>query len=159
MTTVGQVVTTGQQVMQIVPDGTPLEVEAYILNSDAGFVQVGQAATIKVDTFPYTRYGTISGTVTRLAADALPGKQAQQQQSNGSIPPSADGSMSATSAAQQTTDLVFPVTVVPDQPGLKVGGRLLPLTVTVEIRTESRRAIDYILAPLHSIFEQAGQER
>ncbi len=163
VTTVGQVVTTGQQVMQIVPDGTPLEIEAYILNSDAGFVQVGQAATVKVDTFPYTRYGTISGVVTRLAADALPGKQAQQQQSNGSTPPSADGAMSATSAAQQTTDLVFPVTVVPDQPGLKVGGRLLPLapgmTVTVEIQTESRRAIDYILAPLHSMFEQAGQER
>ena len=163
VTTVGQVVTTGQQLMQIVPEGTPLEIEAYILNSDAGFVRVGQDATIKVDTFPYTRYGTLTGKVTRVAADALPGKQAQQQQSNGSTPPSADGSMSVTSAAQQTTDLVFPVTVVPDQTGLKVDGRVLPLTsgmtVTVEIRTESRRAIDYILSPLHSLFEQSAQER
>ena len=98
-----------------------------------------------------------------MAADALPGKQAQQQQSNGSTPPSADGAMSATSAAQQTTDLVFPVTIVPDQPGLKVAGKLLPLTsgmtVTVEIRTESRRAINYILSPLQSLFEQSAQER
>ncbi|RYC33688.1 HlyD family type I secretion periplasmic adaptor subunit [Lichenibacterium minor] len=163
VTTVGQVVTTGQQLMQVVPEGTPLEVDAYILNSDAGFVRVGQDATIKVDTFPYTRYGTISGKVTKVAADALPGKQAQQQQGNGSTPPSADGSMSVTSAAQQVTDLVFPVTVVPDQPGLMVDGRLRKLTsgmtVTVEIRTESRRAIDYILSPLHSLFEQSAQER
>ncbi len=163
VTTIGQVVTTGQQLMQIVPEGTPLEIEAYILNTDAGFIRVGQDATIKVDTFPYTRYGTLSGKVTKLAADALPGKQAQQQQSNGSVPTSADGAMSITSAAQQTTDLVFPVTIVPDQPGLRVDGRMLPLTsgmtVTVEIRTESRRAIDYILSPLHSLFEQSAQER
>ena len=163
VTTVGQVVTTGQQLMQVVPEGTPLEIDAYILNTDAGFVQVGQDATIKVDTFPYTRYGTISGRVTKVAADALPGKQAQQQQSDGSTPPSADGAMSVTSAAQQTTDLVFPITVVPDQPGLMVDGRLLKLTsgmtVTVEVRTESRRAIDYILSPLHSMFEQSAQER
>ncbi len=163
VTTVGQVVTTGQQLMQIVPEGTPLEIEAYILNKDAGFIRVGQDATIKVDTFPYTRYGTIAGKVTRLAVDAMPGKQAQQQQSNGSVPPSANGAMSVTSAAQQTTDLVFPVTIAPDEPALEVDGRKLPLTsgmtVTVEIRTESRRAIDYILSPLHSLFEQSAQER
>jgi hemolysin D len=163
VTTVGQVVTTGQQLMQIVPKGTPLEIEAYVLNTDAGFLHVGQDATIKVDTYPYTRYGTLSGKVTKVAADALTGKQAKQQQSNGSAPPSADGAMSITSAAQQTTDLVFPVTVVPDQPGLWVDGRLLPLTsgmtVTVEVRTESRRAIDYILSPLQAMFEQSAQER
>ncbi len=163
VTTVGQVVTTGQQLMQVVPEGTPLEIEAYILNTDAGFIRVGQDATIKVDTFPYTRYGTISGRVTKLAADALTGKQAQQQQQDGSTPPSADGAMSITSAAQQTTDLVFPVVVKPDQPGLMVDGHMMKLTsgmtVTVEIRTESRRAIDYILSPLQSLFEQSAQER
>lgn len=163
VTTVGQVVTTGQQLMQVVPTDTPLEIEAYILNTDAGFVHVGEDATIKVDTFPYTRYGTITGKVVRVAADALPGKQAQQQQSNGSAPPSADGAMSVTSAAQQTTDLVFPVTIKPDQRGLMVDGRMRPLTsgmtVTVEIRTESRRALDYLLSPLHSLFEQSAQER
>ena len=119
--------------------------------------------TIKVDTFPYTRYGTIAGKVVKIATDALPGKQAAAQQSNGSTPTSADGAMSVTSAAQQTSDLVFPVTIKPLASSLKVGGRMLPLTsgmtVTVEIQTESRRAINYILAPLQSLFEQAAQER
>ena len=163
VTTIGQVVTTGQQLMQIVPKGTPVEIEAYILNSDAGFVRVGQEVTIKVDTFPYTRYGTIAGRVEKVATDALPGKEAASQQSNPSTPTSADGAMSMTSAAQQTSDLVFPVIVRPLVPGLKVGGRMLPLTsgmtVTVEIQTESRRAIDYILSPLQSLFEQSAQER
>lgn len=163
VTTIGQVVTTGQQLMQIVPKGTPVEIEAYILNSDAGFVKVGQEVTIKVDTFPYTRYGTIAGRVEKVATDALPGKEAASQQSNPSTPTSADGAMSMTSAAQQTSDLVFPVIVRPLVPGLKVGGRMLPLTsgmtVTVEIQTESRRAIDYILSPLQSLFEQSAQER
>ncbi len=163
VTTIGQVVTTGQQLMQIVPKGTPVEIEAYILNSDAGFVKVGQDVTIKVDTFPYTRYGTISGKVEKVATDALTGKEAASQQNNPSTPTSADGAMSMTSAAQQTSDLVFPVIVRPLVPGLKVGGRLLPLTsgmtVTVEIQTESRRAIDYILSPLQSLLEQSAQER
>ena len=163
VTTVGQVVSPGSQLMQVVPEGTPLEIVAYILNIDAGFVKTGDPATIKVDTFPYTRYGTIDGTVTQLATDALTGKQAQDQQKDPSTPPSANGAMSITSAAQQTTDLVFPVTIVPKQTGLMVEGRMRPLTsgmtVTVEIKTESRRAIDYILSPLQSMFEESAQER
>ena len=122
VTTIGQVVTTGQQLMQIVPKGTPVEIEAYILNSDAGFVKVGQDVTIKVDTFPYTRYGTISGRVEKVATDALTGKEAAAQQSNPSTPSSADGAMSTTSAAQQTSDLVFPVIIRPLVPGLKGRG-------------------------------------
>ena len=60
--------------MQIVPDDAPLEIQAYVLNTDIGFVRAGQPATIKIDTFPYTRYGTIEGKVTRVGADAVTGK-------------------------------------------------------------------------------------
>ena len=47
VTTVGQAVLAGQQLMQIVPEGAPLEITAYVLNTDAGFVEVGQPVTIK----------------------------------------------------------------------------------------------------------------
>lgn len=161
VTTVGQVVATGQQVMSVVPQDSPMEIEAYILNSDAGFIKVGQDATIKVDTFPYTRYGTISGTVTRIATDAMTGKQAQQQQASPSSAP--DGQMSITSAAQQTSDLVFPIIVVPSQTTMMVDGRVRPLTsgmtATVEVKTESRRALDYIMSPLHDILSSSAKER
>ena len=71
--------------------------------------------------------------------------------------------MSATTAAQQTQDLVYPITVVPSRSTMNVGGKAVPLTsgmtVLVEIKTESRRAINYILSPLASALSTAAQER
>ena len=163
VTTVGQVVAPGQQVMEVVPDGLPLEIEVYILNTDVGFVRVGQEAIVKVDTFPYTRYGTLAGAVVKIANDAIPGKQGQQQQKNASQPPSLDGAMSITTAAQSNQDLVFPAIVRLAQTSMAIDGRQIPLsagmTVTVEIKTESRRAITYILSPLANVFSTAAHER
>lgn len=163
VTTIGQVVTTGQQLMQLVPIDGGLELEAYILNTDAGFVRVGQEAIIRVDAFPFTRYGTLTGRVTRIARDAIPGVEAARQQKNGSQPLSSSGTLSPTSAAQQTQDLVFPVTIVSDRSGISVDGKMIPLspgmTVSVQIKTESRRAIDYILSPLQATISSAAQER
>ena len=161
VTTIGQVVKSGQELMQVVPEGIPLEIQAYVINTDIGFISVGQEAIIKVNTFPFTRYGTISGAVTAVATDALPGKQGLQQQKNGSTP--LDGKMSITTAAEQTQDLVYPITVVPSRSTMNVGGKDVPLTsgmtVLVEIKTESRRAITYILSPLAFAFATAAQER
>jgi hemolysin D len=154
VTSIGQVVTTGEQVMQVVPDGSPLEIVCYVLNTDAGFVRVGQRATIKVDTFDYTRYGTITGRVVKIAKDALTGNAALEAQKNSSIASSATGSGSITAPAQQTSDLVFPVTIVPERTTMLIEGVERPLTsgmtVLVEIKTQSRRAIDYILSPIQS---------
>jgi hemolysin D len=47
--------------MLIVPDEETLEVEALLENKDIGFVQEGQQAEVKVDAFPFTKYGTIDG--------------------------------------------------------------------------------------------------
>jgi len=55
------VVTSAQPIITIVPDGTPLIVEAIALNQDIGFIQVGQKAELKLDTFPFQKYGTIEG--------------------------------------------------------------------------------------------------
>ena len=50
--------------MVIVPVDGALEVEATLENKDTGFVEVGQPVEIKIDTFPFTRYGTIAGEIT-----------------------------------------------------------------------------------------------
>lgn len=156
-TSLGQSVKAGEILMQIVPETMPLEVTAYVLNTDIGFVKVGQPATIKVDTFPYTRYGTISGKVTRVGADAISGRLAAAQQGNDATTVS-NGALSATNATQQMKDLVFPVTVAPDRTSIWVDGRAAPLTagmsVAVEIETARRRAISYILYPLTRIFQR-----
>lgn len=56
--------------MVIVPNAQALEVEAMVLNRDIGFVNEGQTATVKVDAFPFTRYGFIEGKLVTVSKDA-----------------------------------------------------------------------------------------
>ncbi len=151
VTTVGQAVKPGQQLLQIVPSGSPVEIVAYVLNTDIGFVKVGQPATIKVDSFPFTRYGTIAGRVVKVAPDAVPGRAALMEERDDAAP-TTRGPLSATSPTQQLSDLVFPVVIRPDRDWIAVDGRQTPLlpgmTLAVEIETERQRAIGYILYPL-----------
>ena len=72
ITNPGQVVTSGQEIMRIVPEDSGLEIEAYVRNRDIGFVSVGQEAAVKVESFPFTRYGVIKAHVVRIARDAIP---------------------------------------------------------------------------------------
>jgi hemolysin D len=152
---IGQEVKVGDKLLQIVPDNAPLEIRAYVLNDDIGFVKVGQPVKIKIDTFPYTRYGTISGHVSRVGADAVTGKYALAQQKDDAATPS-KGSLSATNPGQQFNDLIFPVTVIADKVTINVEGRDVPLTagmsVVVEIETERQRVISYIVYPLTRSF-------
>jgi hemolysin D len=71
--TVGGVVTTAQPILEIVPDDT-LEIEARLENKDIGFVEVGQPAVVKIDAFPYTRFGYLKGTVEDVSNDAVSDK-------------------------------------------------------------------------------------
>lgn len=68
---VGSVLQTGDQLMQLVPADAPLEVEADIPGRNSGFVHVGDKAVIKFDTFPYVRYGSVDGTVRSISADSF----------------------------------------------------------------------------------------
>lgn len=69
--TVGGVVTPAQPLMVIVPRDNPLEVEAFIENKDIDFVTPDQDAEVKIETFQYTKYGTIPATVTSVSHDAI----------------------------------------------------------------------------------------
>lgn len=69
--TVAGVVTPAQQLMIIVPQGHSLDVEADIKNQDIGFVHSGQRAEIKVDTFPFTKYGTVDVEILHVSNDAV----------------------------------------------------------------------------------------
>ena len=57
-------------ILSIVPqDG--LYAEVFVPNKDIGFVKIGQEAKVRVDAFPFTRYGEIDGSVETIGADAL----------------------------------------------------------------------------------------
>ena len=69
--TIGGVVTAAQPIMVVVPDEEQMEIEALLPNKDIGFVKAGQDAVIKIESFPYTRYGYLTGKVKNVSFDAV----------------------------------------------------------------------------------------
>lgn len=134
--TIGGVVTTAQPLMTIVPQGEQFEIEAMLSNKDIGFVNEGQDVTIKVEAFPYTRYGYIKGKVKYLSFDAV---------------------------QDEKLGLVFPVTILMDKSYLNIEGRNVELiagmVVSAEIKTGERRVIDYLLSPLKTTLDESFKER
>ncbi|KQS51705.1 MULTISPECIES: HlyD family type I secretion periplasmic adaptor subunit [unclassified Sphingomonas] len=161
ITTVGQVVGSGQQLMTIVPNGRHLEIEALVENQDIGFVREGQPVTIKIDTFPFTRYGTIEGRVARVSRDAVTSTEAVGAEDTETKPVEAQSG--AATATPKTGQLVYPVHVDLGRSTMNVDGRDIDLSagenVTVEIKTGRRRLIDYILSPLMENATAVGHER
>jgi len=64
----------GGRILSLVPKAG-LYAEVFIPNKDIGFVKSGQTAKVRVDAFPFTRYGEIKGEVTQIGADAFPPDQ------------------------------------------------------------------------------------
>ena len=52
-------------------DGEALVVEALVLGRDIGFVHAGDRAVVKLEAYPFTRYGTLSGQVIQVSPDAI----------------------------------------------------------------------------------------
>lgn len=158
LTTSGQVVQAGDEVMHIVPDDVTLEVECYLANADIGFVKPGLDATIKVESFPFTRYGTIEATVVRVGKDAVPEPDATYAEQN----PTARR-QDRRSGEDRVQNLVYPVTLSLKRLDINVEGRNVPLragmAVTAEIKTGKRRMIDYLLSPLTRMQSEALRER
>ena len=134
--TAGGVVTPAQPLMLIAPDDAPLEIEARVPNRDIGFVRVGQRASVKLDTFNYTRYGFLHGRVVRLSRDAV-------------VDAERDSHYLAQLALDATT--------------LKVDGRRVSIepgmTASVEFAMGRRRIIEFLLSPLLRYRGESARER
>ena len=134
--TIGGVVTPAQALMVIAPNDYQAEVEAMLENKDVGFVKAGQPVEVKIETFPFTRYGTLTGTVTFVSNDAV---------------------------NDEKKGLVFQARVKLDQSAIKVDERLVNLTpgmaVSAEIATGKRKVISYFLDPLRKATNESLRER
>ena len=156
---VGQVVTSGQEIMRIVPQDSQLEIEAYVLNRDIGFVKVGQEAIVKIESFPFTRYGSIKARVVRIAKDAIPAPDASAIEGD----PARGPNVSSVAGSERTQNLVFAVVLEPETSTISVDGLSQPLTsgmsVTVELKTGARRLLEYLFSPLVEVTSTAMRER
>jgi hemolysin D len=159
VTTLGQVVSPSEEIMRIVPDGAELEIEAYLENKDIGFVAPGQAAIVKIESFPFTRYGVLDANVLRVAHDAIPEPDAQTVEGN----PAKTTKTSYFGGAQRTQNLVFPVTLSLARKTMDIDGSLIPLrpgmTASVEVKTGKRRILEYLFSPLAQTVSSAMRER
>ncbi|EKT58418.1 HlyD family type I secretion periplasmic adaptor subunit [Providencia sneebia] len=134
--TLGAVLQPAQQLMAIVPNNDVQLAEVKILNKDIGFIREGQSVTVKVDAFPYTRYGTIDGEVLSISRDSIQDEQ---------------------------LGLVFLGQISLKEKSLFVDGKQIELTpglsITAEIKTEKRRVIDYLLSPIQEYTSTALREK
>jgi len=66
----GQVVSPGETIAEIAPQQTSLILSSTLPNREAGFVEVGMSAQVKIDAYPYQDYGTIAGEVISISPDS-----------------------------------------------------------------------------------------
>jgi hemolysin D len=140
---VGSVLTAGQQFITLVPSNAPLEIEANIPGSEDGYVHVGDAVSIKFDTFPYTQYGMAHGVVRIISPDSF-NAQDEQQHPSGSVPtPGAGASGMATGAVWYRTRVSLDQIGLHDTPE---GFRLIPgMPVTADVLVGKRTVMAYFL--------------
>ena len=134
--TIGGVIAPGAEVLKIVPQGGNLEAEMQIAASEVGYVKVGQTVRLKVATYDFLRYGTLSGKVSNISAT------------------------STTTPAGQTT---YQVKVLLHQ--LQLGNRpgVRPLqsgmVVNADIITDRQSIMRYLLRPVFAAFAKSFNER
>ncbi|MGJ4950079.1 HlyD family type I secretion periplasmic adaptor subunit [Bradyrhizobium sp. HKCCYLS20291] len=155
--TPGAVVTTADTLMTIVPDGTGIEVDCLIQNKDIGFVAEGQDAEVKLEAFPFTRFGLVHGRVRKLGRDAATSPNA---------PPGSAAALMTQGAPMSPgapPELSYPAKVTLLQDWIAVNGRHEPIRpgmrVSAEIKTGERRVIEYLLSPVVQAVKEAGRER
>lgn len=134
--TVGGVVSPAEKLMVIVPQDGGIEVEALVLNKDIGFVEAGHPVAVKIDSFPFTRYGTLPGKVVSVSNDAIQHEQ---------------------------LGLVFAARVALEKRTMNVGNRDIPLgsgmTTVTEIHTGKRTLMEFLLSPVLGRMDEAARER
>lgn len=128
--TLGGVVAAGAAVMEILPLGPQVLVEARVRPDDIGFVQVGQNVVIKLSAYDYTVYGGLKGTVLSISPDAF-------------------GDAERSAAPEGTW---YRALVRTDAASLKRNGSLMTvlpgMVGSVEIRTGQRSVLGYLLRPM-----------
>lgn len=128
----GAVVTATQVVAEIIPDSDAMIVEVEVYNSDIGYIEIGQEANIKVDTYDYQKYGKLSGKVVYISPDATENEQMQK---------------------------VYKVEVVLDGDSSREWEVSQGMECTVEIKTDQRHIIDFFLEPLTDALDRGLKER
>ncbi len=134
--TEGKVLQSGEVIMEIIPEKSPLEVEAKVLNRDIGFINVGQKVKVKIDSFKFTKYGYIQGVITNIEKSSI---------------------------LDENLGEVYPIIVELSTNKMKIDDKYVTLkpgmTCSVDIKIGKRRLIEYIISPMIRYKDEALKEK
>lgn len=135
--TVGGFVGAGEKVMQIVPQGDKLLIEARVTPKDIAFIKVGDRATVKVTAYDFSIYGGLTGQVRNISADSIYDENERQA--------------------------YYIVVIETDRAFIEKNGRRLPIMpgmiCDVEIITGRKSILSYLFKPVLKAFDEAMTER
>lgn len=140
ITTRGGVARPSEEIMQLVPLDDDLLIEAKVKSADIAFVKTGLSATIKLDAYDYTIYGTLPGEVTYISADTLREENQQNEAPYYRVQVKATVRDLKRHGAE-------PIHI---QPGM---------TATVEIKTGTNTVLRYLTKPITKTLGESMGER
>lgn len=135
--TVGGVIGKGEEIMDIVPQDSPLEAVVKIVPRDIGHVRAGQQTKLRFTAYDFSRYGVAYGTLHDISASAFLDKDGATPYHQGLV------------ALQN--NYVGPM-----------AGRnpILPgMTLQADIVTGSKTVLEYLLKPIYASAKQVFRER
>jgi len=137
VTTVGGFVNAGQKIMQIVPIGEKLLIEARVAPKDIAFIKVGDRGNVKVTAYDFSIYGGLAGVVRQISADSIYDEAEKQA--------------------------YYTVIVETDRSYILARGKRLPIVpgmiCDVEIVTGRKSVLTYLMKPVLKAFGEAMTER
>jgi adhesin transport system membrane fusion protein len=135
--TVGGFVNAGEKIMQIVPIGDKLLVEARVAPSDIAFIKVGDPANVKVTAYDFSIFGGLRGRVQQISADSI--------------------------FDEVEREAYYSVLIETDRSYISRNGQMLPIVpgmiCDVEILTGRRSILSYLLKPVNKALDEALTER
>lgn len=136
---VGSVLREAETLVTIVPDGADLYVEANVPSRDVSYLKLGDTVRVKLEAYPFQRFGTVSGVLTVLSPDSLPLKEGD------------DGSKLVYHAQVQLNDSAGRLAArhIYLKPGL---------VASAEIKTGTRTIASYMLDPVLRIGDESLRE-
>lgn len=144
LTTPGAKVRSGESIMELLPTGSALIVEAKLKPADIAYIRKGLPAAIKLDAFDYSIYGVLRGQVIYISPDALSEKTPNGDQVYYRVQIRIDEEALAARNRQHSGK---PVHI---QPGM---------TATVDITTGSQSVLAYMTKPITKTLSEALSER
>src|SRR6056297_3401842 len=129
VTTIGGVVRPGEEILQIIPLGEEVYVEAKVAPENIAGIRPGQEATIKMSADDFTIYGSLKGRVDVISADTFKDERRPDAPAHYKVTVRVD----KTSLTDRQRDIEI-------RPGMQA---------TVELHTGEKTVLQYLLKPLY----------